>query len=66
MSTIHVANSRSNERSVGIDVGKYVLDIAIAELDTHWQVSNDESSIQALVKKLKLTRLTAEAMSGRS
>lgn len=50
MNTIHIANSRSTERNVGIDVGKDVLDIAIVELDTHWQVPNDNTSIRALVK----------------
>lgn len=67
MNTIHVANSRSTERNVGIDVGKGVLDIAILELEAHWQIANDEKSICALVKQLRryrLTRVVVEATGG--
>lgn len=67
MNTIHVANSRTTERNVGIDVGKDVLDIAILELDTHWQIANDDTAIQELVKQLrryKLTRVVVEATGG--
>lgn len=67
MNTIHIANRRSTERNVGIDVGKDVLDVAIVELDTHWQVPNDDSSIRELVKQLnryKLTRIVVEATGG--
>jgi transposase len=64
MNTIHVANSRTTERNVGIDVGKDVLDIAILELDTHWQIANNDADIQELMKQLrryKLTRVVVEA-----
>jgi len=67
MNTIHIANNRSTERNVGIDVGKDVLDIAILELDTHWQIANDDAAIQELVKQLrryKLTRVVVEATGG--
>ena len=67
MNTIHVANTRTTERNVGIDVGKDVLDIAILELDTHWQIANDDTAIQELVKQLgryKLTRVVVEATGG--
>lgn len=67
MNTIHVANNGTTERNVGIDVGKDVLDIAILELDTHWQIKNDDAAIQELVKRLrrhKLTRIVIEATGG--
>jgi transposase len=67
MNTIHVANNGTTERNVGIDVGKDVLDIAILELDTHWQIANDDTAIQELVKQLsryKLTRVVVEATGG--
>jgi transposase len=67
MKTIHIADSRSTERNVGIDVGKDTLDIAIVELGTHWQVPNDDISIRELVKQLnryKLTRVVVEATGG--
>ena len=67
MNTIHIASRRSTERNVGIDVGKDVLDIAILELNTHWQVPNSDNAIQELVKQLrryKLTRVVVEATGG--
>ena len=67
MNTIHVANNGTTERNVGIDVGKEFLDIAILELDTHWQIKNDDAAIQELVKQLrryKLTRVVVEATGG--
>lgn len=67
MNTIHVANSRTTEKNVGIDVGKDVLDVAILELDTHWQIKNDDNAIHELVnqlKRYKLTRVVVEATGG--
>lgn len=67
MNTIHVANNGTTERNVGIDVGKDVRDIAILELDTHWQIANDDTAIQDLLKQLrryKLTRVVVEATGG--
>ena len=67
MSTTNVAHRRNTERNVGIDVGKDLLDIAINELNTHWQVANDEVGIRSLVKQLKrykLTRIVVEASGG--
>lgn len=67
MNTNHDADSRSTERNVGIDVGKATLDIAILELQTHWQVPNNEDGIRELVRQLKrykLTRIMVEATGG--
>lgn len=67
MNTIQVASSGSTLRNVGVDVGKDTLDIAILELNAHWQVTNDPSGIQNLVKQLrryKLTRVVVEATGG--
>lgn len=67
MSTTNIAHSRSTERNVGIDVGKDHLDIAIIELNTHWQIPNDDASIHELVKQLhryKLDRVVVEATGG--
>ena len=67
MNTNHDASSRKSERNVGIDVGKDTLDIAILELQAHWQVPNDECGIRELVKQLKryrLSRVLVEATGG--
>ncbi len=67
MSTTNVARSRNNQRNVGIDVGKEFLDIAILELNTHSQVTNDEEGISGLAKHLKrykLSRVVVEATGG--
>jgi len=67
MNTIHIAGRRNTERNVGIDVGKDVLDIAILELGTHWQIANDDTAVRELVKQLRryrLTRVVVEATGG--
>lgn len=67
MSTTRLASRRNTERNVGIDVGKNTLDIAILELNTHWQVANDPEGITELVKQLKrykLSRVVVEATGG--
>lgn len=38
---------------VGIDVSKQQLDVHLRPLQEHWQVSNDEAGISALVKRLE-------------
>lgn len=64
MITTKLASRRNTERNVGIDVGKDTLDIAILELNTHWQVANDPEGISELAKQLKrykLSRVVVEA-----
>lgn len=58
---------RSNERHVGIDVGKSMLDVYIYETDLHWQAPNTAEGIRSLVRRLKrykLTRVLVEATGG--
>ncbi len=67
MNSIPNRYSLKNQRHVGIDVGKSVLDIHIYELNLHWQASNDSSGIKSLLTKLrryKLTRVLVEATGG--
>ena len=62
-----IANSKTKERNVGVDVGKSMLDIYLNELDTHWQVENNPAGIKALItrlKRFKLTRVVVEATGG--
>lgn len=59
--------SAQHQRHIGIDVGKTFLDVHVYELDLHWQTSNDEAGIKALVSRLaryKLTRVLVEATGG--
>jgi len=58
---------KSNSRNVGIDVGKFCLDIYIHELDDHFQSDNTPAAIKTLVTKLarfKLSRIIVEATGG--
>ena len=67
MNTNTIASLRSKERHVGIDVGKFFLDIFIFELDMHWQEENTAAGIKRLVtvlKRYKLTRVLVEATGG--
>lgn len=67
MKTTLSASKGNNERHIGIDVGKSVLDIYLWELDVHWQCANTVDGIQELVKQLrryKLTRVVVEATGG--
>lgn len=67
MNTTTLARIGSNERNVGIDVGKTYLDIHIFEVDLHWQAENNPEGIKQLLTKLsryKLTRVLAEATGG--
>ena len=55
------------DRHVGIDVGKSMLDIFIYETELHWQVENTPEGIKLLVRSLKrykLTRVLVEATGG--
>src|SRR5207244_11201528 len=57
----------STKVSVGIDVSKSMLDIAIHETGESWSCSNDASGAVALVDKLrqlKPTRIVLEATGG--
>ena len=67
MNTSTIASLRNKERHVGIDVGKSFLDIAIFELNSHWQVDNTPAGIKGLMavfKRYKLTRVLVEATGG--
>ena len=67
MNTNTIASLRSKERHIGIDVGKFFLDIFIFELDMHWQEENTAAGIKRLVtvlKRYKLTRVLVEATGG--
>lgn len=67
MNTTSSARSKSNERHVGIDVGKSTLDVFIYETDLHWQEENTILGIKSLVrtlKRYKLTRVLVEATGG--
>jgi len=67
MKTTTNASIKSNNRNIGIDVGKTTLDICIHELDRHWQVENTPTGISDLLKQLKrfnLTRILVEATGG--
>lgn len=67
MNTSTIASLRNKERHVGVDVGKSCLDIAIFELDIHWQVDNTPEGIKGLIgllKRYKLTRVLVEATGG--
>jgi transposase len=60
----HIA---SNERNVGIDIGKSSLDLCIYEVDVYQQFPNTPEGIKALTKFLAryhLTRILVEATGG--
>ncbi len=62
-----IANRRSKERNVGVDVGKVMLDVHIHELDCHWQAENAPKGIKSLItrlKRYKLSRVIVEATGG--
>jgi transposase len=67
MKTTTQANRRSNERHVGIDIGKDTLDVYIFELEKHWQADNTVTGIKKLISQLNryhLTRVLVEATGG--
>ena len=67
MNSMSNAHLKSNQRNVGIDVGKDSLDIYIYECDKNWQVSNTDSGVKALIKQLnryQLSRVLVEATGG--
>lgn len=61
------SSKHKNQKHVGIDVGKSTLDVFIYELDTHFQIENEQAAIRTLVVKLsryKLARIIVEATGG--
>ena len=67
MNTTNQKHINSNDRNVGIDVGKATLDVCVYETDLHWQDSNTDEGVHRLVKRLKryqLTRVLVEATGG--
>lgn len=67
MNTTTAAHIDRNERNIGIDIGKSMLDVCIFELDIYWQYPNTPEGIRELLKKLsryKLTRILVEATGG--
>lgn len=58
---------KSNERNIGIDIGKSSLDIFLFELDLYWQEPNTPEGIKRLLTKIgryTLTRIIVEATGG--
>lgn len=67
MNTTNQKHMKGNDRNIGIDVGKEMLDIFVYELDQHWQETNTEEGIRRLTNRLKrfnLTRVLVEATGG--
>ena len=67
MNTIANIYSKSQDRNIGIDVGKASLDICIFELDLHWQIANTAPEIRSLLlalRRYKLSRIVVEATGG--
>ena len=67
MNTTIKASIKSNERNIGIDIGKDTLDIYIFELEKHWKIKNTLEDIKKLISQLKryqLTRVLVEATGG--
>ncbi len=58
-------NTKTNQNiNVGVDTGKYQLDIYIRPLDIYFTVNNDETGIKkavSIIKKHKPTRIIIEA-----
>lgn len=67
MNTTNHKRMKSNERNVGIDVGKETLDVYIYEVELHWQEQNSPDGIRRVVSRLNrfgLTRVLVEATGG--
>lgn len=67
MNTTIKASIKSNERNIGIDIGKDTLDIYIFELEKHWKMKNTLEDIKKLISQLnryQLTRVLVEATGG--
>lgn len=67
MNTTIKASIKSNERNIGIDIGKDELDIYIFELEKHWKIKNTLEDIKKLISQIKryqLTRVLVEATGG--
>jgi transposase len=57
-------NKRKSRVNVGVDVGKWILDIHIYEKELHWQEENSPDGIKRLLKRLahyRVIRLVMEA-----
>ena len=67
MNTTIKASIISNERNIGIDIGKDSLDIYIFELEKYWRINNTLEDIKKLISQLnryQLTRVLVEATGG--
>ena len=67
MNTTIKASIKSNERNIGIDIGKDTLDIYIFELEKYWRIKNTLEDIKKLISQLnryQLTRVLVEATGG--
>ena len=67
MNTTTAAHINRNERNVGIDIGKSMLDMCIYEVDIYTQYPNTPEGIRQLLKQLsryKVTRIVVEATGG--
>jgi len=67
MNTTTKARIESNERHVGIDVGKSAFDIHVYEVGADWRCDNSTDGIKTLISRLKrykLTRVIVEATGG--
>jgi transposase len=55
---------RKSSVNVGVDVGKWMLDVHIYEKNTHWQDENTQEGIKRILKRLayyRVKRLVMEA-----
>ncbi|HTF94725.1 MAG TPA: transposase [Cellvibrio sp.] len=67
MKTTAAAHIDRNDRNVGIDIGKSMLDVCIFDLDIYLQYPNTTEGVRELTKKLSrynLTRILVEATGG--
>ena len=67
MKTTNIANIKTSQRNIGIDVGKNFLDVFIYETQLHLQFENNAAGIKQLLIKINryhLTRVLVEATGG--
>lgn len=67
MNTTTAAHINRNERNIGIDIGKSMLDMCIYEVDIYVQHPNTPEGVRQLLKQLsryKVTRIVVEATGG--
>ena len=56
-------NTKTNQSvNVGVDTGKFQLDIYIRPLDIYFTVSNDEKGIKEAIKKSNSIRLAVSSL----